>query len=157
LPLLLGILMPAQPLGAQAVASRELNVGGLGLGTDESVLMRAVGERNILDWLRAFGTADDPAAFDGQEATVVGFVFRDETFPADRFMVSRFILSCCVADASAIGLVVSWADSSGLPLDTWVQVQGRFQVDRLASESSPILVADRVVPTTPPNQPYLYP
>jgi uncharacterized repeat protein (TIGR03943 family) len=153
LPVLLGILVPPRPLGAQAVGVREVNTDGLGLG-DEAVLSRAAAERNILDWLRAFGAADDPSAFAGQEATVVGFVYRDEGFDEQQFMVSRFVVSCCVADATALGLIVSWPGSLDLPLDTWVEVHGVFQPGR---QATPILVADRVTPTAPPNQPYLYP
>lgn len=157
LPLLLGILVPPQPLGAYAVAVREVNTDGLGLGSDQDTLVRTMGERNILDWLRVFGAADDPAAFDGQKATVVGFVYRDEAFASDQFMVSRFIVSCCVADATVLGLVVSWPGSAALPLDTWVEVHGTFRQRRFEGTSKPILIADSVTPTVAPGQPYLYP
>jgi uncharacterized repeat protein (TIGR03943 family) len=156
-PLLLGLLVPPQPLGAQAMGAREVNTGRMGLGNDETVLTRTAAERNILDWLRVFNAAGDPSALAGQEATVIGFVYRDETFAADRFMVSRFILTCCVADATAVGLIVSWPGSLDLPLDTWVEVHGAFQPGQFEGEETPILSADSVRPTTPPNQPYLYP
>lgn len=157
LPLLLGVLVPPQPLGAQAIGMREVNTDGLGLGDDEVVLTRATAERNILDWLRAFGAADDLAVLDGQEANVIGFVYRDEAFANDQFMVSRFVVSCCVADATALGLIVSWPGSLDLPLDAWVEVQGAFQSGQFDGQATPILIADSVTPTAPPNQPYLYP
>jgi uncharacterized repeat protein (TIGR03943 family) len=156
-PLLLGLLVPPQPLGAQAIGVREINTGRMGLGNDETVLNRTAAERNILDWLRVFNATGDPSALAGQEATVIGFVYRDESFAADQFMVSRFILTCCVADATAVGLIVSWPGSLDLPLDTWVEVHGAFQPGQFEGEESPILSADSVRPTTPPNQPYLYP
>jgi putative membrane protein len=157
LPLLLGILVPPRPLGAQAVAVREINTSGLGLGDEEAVLARTATERNILDWLRAFSATDDPSAFAGQEATVVGFVYRDDALDADQFMVSRFVITCCVADATVLGLIVSWPASRDLALDTWVEVHGTFQPGQFAGQATPILIADRVTPTAPPNQPYLYP
>jgi putative membrane protein len=157
LPLLLGVLVPPQPLGAQAVGGREVNTDGVGLDNDEAVLARAATERDILDWLRAFSAAENPAALSGQEARVVGFVYRDDTFTDELFMVSRFVVSCCVADATAVGLIVSWPGSRGLPLDSWVEVHGVFQQAQLEGELGPILVADDVRPTNPPNQPYLYP
>ena len=159
LPLLLGLLVPPRPLGAQAVGMREVNTDGMGLGDDGLTLTRITTERNILDWLRAFSAADDPVSFSGQAAQVVGFVYRDDTFNADQFMVSRFVVSCCVADATVLGLIVSWRDSAALPLDTWVEVHGTFQPGQfeLKGRSSPILVAASVTPTGPPNQPYLYP
>jgi uncharacterized repeat protein (TIGR03943 family) len=157
LPLLLGILVPPKPLGAQAVSVREANTDGLGLEGDEETLALDTTQRNILDWLRAFNVTGDPATFSGQTARVVGFVFRDESYGADQFLVSRFVLSCCVADASVVGLVVSWPQSSSLPDDTWVEVEGTFQPGRFDGDMRPILVADRVAPTNAPNQPYLYP
>ena len=157
LPLLLGLLVPPRPLGAQAVGVREVNTDGVGLSDDDAVLARAAAERNILDWLRAFQAADDPSAFDGQEASVIGFVFRDEAFTADQFMVSRFVVSCCVADATVVGLVVSWPGSVDLPLDTWVEVRGAFAHGQFDGQTRSILIADSVTPTLAPNQPYLYP
>jgi putative membrane protein len=157
LPLLLGLLVPPRPLGAQAVGVREVNTDGMGLREDDAVLARAAAERNILDWLRAFQAADDPSAFDGQEASVVGFVFRDEAFAADQFMLSRFVVSCCVADATVVGLIVSWPGSVDLPLDTWVEVRGAFAHGQFDGESRSMLIADSVTPTLVPNQPYLYP
>jgi len=157
LPLLLGILVPPKPLGAQAVSVREVNTDGLGLEGNEKTLTTDTAQRNILDWLRAFNAADDPAAFSGQTARVVGFVFRDESYAADQFMVSRFVLSCCVADATVLGLIVAWPDSAGLPTDTWVEVEGTFQPGRFDGRTTPILVADRVAHTSAPDQPYLYP
>lgn len=159
LPLLLGLLVPPRPLGAQAVSMREVNTDGMGLGDDGLLLTRPATERNILDWLRAFSAAGDPASFSGQAAQVIGFVYRDDTFSADQFMVSRFVVSCCVADATVLGLIVSWNDTAALPLDTWVEVHGTFQPGQFEfkGRSSPILLAARVTPTQTPNQPYLYP
>lgn len=157
LPLLLGLLVPPRPLGAQAVGVREVNIDGVGLRDAAAVLARGAAERNILDWLRAFQAAADPAAFDGQEASVVGFVFRDGAFASDQFMVSRFVVSCCVADASVVGLIVSWPGSVDLPLDTWVEVGGTFAQGQFNGEIRSILNADSVTPTLPPDQPYLYP
>ncbi len=157
IPLLLGVLVPPRPLGAQAVGVREVNTDGVGLGDDETILTRAAAERNILDWLRAFGAAGDPEAFAGQEARVIGFVYRDDTYAADQFMISRFIVSCCVADATVLGLIVAWPDSLALSSDTWVEVHGTFQPGDFEEQPTPILIADTVAPISPPNQPYLYP
>jgi uncharacterized repeat protein (TIGR03943 family) len=157
IPLLLGVLVPPQPLGAQAVSRRELNVDGVGLGGGEQMMVQEGRERNILDWLRAFSAAEDPISLAGQEAQVVGFVYHDDTLARDQFMLSRFVVSCCVADATVLGLIVSWSDSHQLPADTWVEVTGHFAFDPNKEEPTPMLIADGVIPTAPPIQPYLYP
>ncbi len=159
IPLLLGWLVPPQPLGSAALATREI-----GLGAPEPVSMGAVQplslgrrEKNILDWLAAFAQNPDPQAFVGQEAHVVGFVYRDERFaPETSFMVTRFAITCCVADATAVGLLVRWPQAGALATDTWVEVRGRFDVGVFQGQSLPVLVAESVVPVEPPAQPYLY-
>jgi len=159
LPILLGWLVPPQPLGAAAMSNREFSIGALAsaappkLGEAQELL---TGEKNILDWLGAFQQAGNAAAFDGEEATIIGFVYRDNRFAQEQFMVSRFTVSCCVADAAPIGLVVDWADAPDLSSDQWVEVHGRFEAREFDGVMMPVLVADEIVLIDPPAQPYLY-
>lgn len=158
LPVLLGVLVAPRPLGAAAVGNREVNIGGLSaapVGSDRRVDI-ATGERNIIDWLVAFQQTDDLASFNGQEANVVGFVYRDGRFADDSFMVGRFIVSCCVADANPVGLIVQWPDAPDLADDQWVQVNGRFQIGTFDGQQMPILIIDTIEQIEPPAQPYLY-
>jgi uncharacterized repeat protein (TIGR03943 family) len=158
LPLALGTIIPARPLGASAVPNR-------GVATDMAVAVDQSGsrlsivpsERNLLDWVRLISANPDPAALDGEEADVLGFVYRDPRFGDDQFMVARFTITCCVADALAIGVVVSADDASEYPTDTWVRVQGSFHEGVLDGTAMPVLVADEITPVQPPEQPYLYP
>jgi putative membrane protein len=71
-------------------------------------------------------------------------------------MIGRFVLSCCVADAAPVGLVVQTADAIQLEEDQWVDVTGHFIVDTFDGTEMPILVADTLTETEPPAQPYLY-
>jgi putative membrane protein len=160
LPLLLGLLVPPRPLGASALATREIRIGTAGSAMPAAVKAateKAPTDKNVLDWLLALQSTSDPAAYAGQEANVIGFVYRDDRFPADSFMITRYVLSCCVADASAAGLMVRWPEAPGLIDDQWVEVTGRFQVGEFDGETTPILVAQAVIPTSVPSQPYLYP
>ena len=160
LPLLLGLLVPARPLGSSAVGTNGVStsfstIQGSGSATQLEV---APTDRNILDWVRVFSSITNVEEFNGQPADVIGFVYRDvrvET-PA-QFMVARFAVSCCVADASAIGVIVQWPKVSALAQDGWVHVQGKFSVQDFDGQRTPILVADAVNATTQPVHPYLYP
>lgn len=159
-PIILGLLVPARPLGANAMSNRDVSIDSLtsvSAPNIETVLQKPKGERNILDWLTDFWAAQDPSAFTGQEAEVVGFVYRDDRFAEDSFMVSRFIVSCCAADAAPLGLVVRSEDASAFPDDQWVRVKGIFEVGQLDGREMPILAANILAPTDIPNQPYLYP
>ncbi len=160
LPIFLGIFVPPQPLGAAALANREVSVG-----TSSSAMPAAIRaaaekpsiEKNILDWLYDFQIASSPTAFNDEEAQLIGFIFRDERFAEDEFSLARFVVGCCVADASYAGLVVRWPDATLLESDQWVDVRGTFQVGQFGENTMPILIAESVTPTTMPNQPYLYP
>lgn len=162
LPIVLGILVPPQPLGAAALSNREVEISTRQVSSLPAAI-RAAGEknaseRNILDWLHTFSGAADPAAqFAGQPVGVSGFVFRDERFADDQFMVTRFVVSCCVADANVAGMVVRWPDAAALPADQWVQVEGLLAAGELAGDALPVVAAQQVTPIDVPQQPYLYP
>jgi putative membrane protein len=158
LPALLGFFTPARPLGAGAIESR-----GIGLlapdrpGSETQVRRLASGPKNILDWLREFSRNSDPGAFTGRQADVIGFVYRDPRSRPDEFWVSRFAISCCVADASALGLLVKADQSPGLKTDSWVRVVGTFKAGEFGGERIPMIVAESIEPVEQPSQPYLYP
>lgn len=158
-------LIPPRPLGTDAMATRALQLGSVpaaaGLaGIAEAAWADDGGPRTVLDWLVLFHQADTGAAdlnrFAGESARVRGFVYRDERFPTGTFMVSRFLLSCCVADAAPIGLAVRWPDADFLDDDAWVWVSGEFAVETFLEERIPVLVATEVAPAEQPPQPYLY-
>lgn len=159
LPVILGLVVPASPLGAVAMGNREVSVGRLSsaMAPRESRVATSNREKNLLDWLMTFDGSADPAAFDGQEANLTGFVYRDSRHSDDSFMLSRFVVSCCVADATPIGLIVHWPEASQLAADQWVEVAGHFEAGAFDGRSMPVLVADEIKPTGMPNQPYLFP
>jgi putative membrane protein len=159
LPIVLGLLVPPQPLGTAALANREINLSGLGpaVAVPGSALSTIPPlEKNVMDWLADFQRTPDPAYFNGQEVEVIGFVYRDERFTPDSFMVGRFIVSCCVADAAPIGLIVIWNEALSLTDNTWVEVYGRFEAQEFNGRLMPVLIAETVTVTTAPAQPYLY-
>lgn len=160
IPLVLGFVIRAEPLNASAVKTRGIDTDYSSIslsGASSRSLTIVPSERNVLDWARAIASTDDTAEFNGQEAKVIGFVYRDSRFGDDQFMVSRFTLSCCVADALAIGLVVQLPpDMSNYAVDTWVEVEGVFQETVFDGSYIPVLNATSITPVDRPDQPYLY-
>ncbi len=158
LPVVLGWMVPPRPLGASAMENREVNYATL----SSNAVSRATtqefssGEKTILDWLSQFGTGP-AASFNGEEATLVGFVYYDDLFESDTFMVSRFIVSCCTADGSPVGLIVRYEGSDQLPLDQWVEISGTFEAQDFNGTDIPILQVTELKEIEPPRQPYLYP
>ncbi len=158
LPLALGVVIPARPLGASAVANRGVSTDiGLAADSRDTRLSIVASERNILDWVREMNTDPNPSALNGQEASIVGFVYRDPRFDGNQFLVARFTITCCVADALAIGVVVNSNQASRFAADSWVEVHGTFQQGDLDGDAMPVLLADEITPVQAPEQPYLYP
>ncbi len=161
LPIVLGLLVPPQPLGAAALNNRELNNGANTINTP-GLAREAAGKlstaKNVLDWWNTFHTTTNPnQALSGQAVDVTGFVYHDKKFGNAHFMVARYVVSCCVADASALGLMVQWPTGQTLKDDQWVEIKGAFVASQLPTWQLPVLVAHSVTPVAMPDQPYLYP
>lgn len=158
LPVALG-LAPQQPLGSAALDNRQVAVASLPPTAERSVTRTAALEparRTMLDWLVEFHLADDARRFVGQEAEITGFVHRGAALGPDQVQLSRFLMSCCVADATAIGIYVQAPELAAVPDDQWLTVTGRFAVAEIDGAQTPVLVADDVVRIDPPPVPYLY-
>ena len=110
----------------------------------------------MLDWLRAFNQGD-PAQFDGQPADVIGFVYSEPSFGANQFMVARFAISCCVADATAIGVPVFWDQTANFKQGEWIEVKGTFAWTLFGAIKCRCCKPSRIDPVEQPEHPYLYP
>ena len=156
LPLLLALIVPSRSLGIEAV-NGGISLNPVGVAS-QAAFRRSPLDRNILDWLREFERASAPAVFNGTAADVIGFVYREPTFEADTFMLSRFTMSCCVADAFPIGMPVSAPDAAGdFETGIWVRVSGELTAAEFAGDYMPVLFADTIAEVDVPQQPYLYP
>lgn len=160
LPIVLGVLISPRPLGAAALANRDISVNESRSALP--ALVRSAADKpstalNVLEWQQVLATTADVNALVENQADVVGFVYRDDRFGADQFFLSRFTISCCVADAAVSGLVVQAADAASWETDQWVQVQGKIVDGNFDGASTPVLLAAQIVATEIPAQPYLYP
>ncbi|MBL8094818.1 MAG: TIGR03943 family protein [Anaerolineales bacterium] len=157
-PLVIGLAVPARPLGASAIDTRGLNAGApIAASGDAQRLQIAPEQRTILDWVRAVNYADDLATVRGLPADVIGFVYHDPQLGPDQFMVARFMVTCCSADAAAVAAAVTWTDAAGLEDNAWVRVRGTIDVVEYAGRPLPAISAVSIEPTTEPDHPYMYP
>jgi uncharacterized repeat protein (TIGR03943 family) len=159
LPLILGVLVPARPLSAAAVATKNLNnTAALSVNSSQPASLASLpfAQYTILDWVRATNGRTDPQRLEGQSADVIGFVDRDQRLPAGQFLVGRYVTIHCIAEAVAVGMVVSWPQSAP-PDNTWVRVRGRVTLDTLGGKPAPKIAADSVEVVPQPARPYLYP
>jgi uncharacterized repeat protein (TIGR03943 family) len=89
----------------------------------------------------------------GSEVRFVGIVTRRDDTPADEFFLTRFIISCCVADALVLQVRIVGAPPGEFREDEWVQVTGTiFPLGREV-----VVQASRVERAPQPQNPYLTP
>lgn len=158
-PLLIGVLIPARPLDSSALTTKGFNTSAPLVSSDSSAQLFETDseERNILDWLKLFNYDRDVSQFYGQRASVIGFVYFDEALGENQFLVSRFVVSCCSADAYALGMAVNWDEAAALEQDSWVLVKGTVNSVTLDGVVVPLIEAESVQAVPAPEQPYLFP
>ncbi len=160
IPLLLGLLIPAHPLGASAVASRSNGTGG---GPNATTRLKTISQLDaasdrwtLLDWTAALTQTPDVRTLVGKPVKLVGFVAEGKSgLGPGYFTVARFVIVCCVADGNAVTLPVKW--DSPLKRDTWVQITGTLATGTADGTVAPYIAATDVTNIPQPSQPYLYP
>jgi len=151
---LLGTLFPAVPLSADSV-NGGISTTSVGVATTDIANMPAV-DRTIIDWLRLFESQEDHTEFIGQPVNVIGFIYEQPTEDGTSFMVVRFTISCCVADALAIGLPFDTENIDMPATGTWVRIAGTLDVGLHNGEEMPIIQPENITPVDIPADPYLY-
>jgi uncharacterized repeat protein (TIGR03943 family) len=157
-PLLLGFVLPARPLGVSTAAQRGVETTTPGR-VDEVPEFR-VDTRpetyNIKDWLTAMRADPDPASVAGKPVRVSGFVYRDRRLPEGWFLVARFVVQCCAVDATPIGLPVRLVHGV-VPSDgTWILIEGVWEVEDVSGTQRAVVTPGSVTSIARPSQPYLY-
>jgi putative membrane protein len=95
--------------------------------------------------------------FVGKQLELVGFVFRERDFSENQFVVARFAIQCCSADATVYGTLAEWSKAKKLETDSWVRVTGRIDRTEYGSQNIPLLQIEDVQQIEEPDEPYVYP
>jgi uncharacterized repeat protein (TIGR03943 family) len=96
------------------------------------------------------------AQLTGKRVTTIGQVTWDEKVRGDHFVLFRFVITCCVADAQPVAFLVRYRDQQGLSEDAWVEVTGTLINNEVEGQRTILIDADSVVPVEEPYDIYLY-
>lgn len=151
-PVVIVLALPPAALGSYAASRRSSLVGAGAFGsstqdisTGTVTLFDVAGGLRSRDGMRAL------VARAGTDVSFVGFVDKGSGMPADEFLLTRFLITCCVADALSIQVRVVGAPPGKFASDDWVRVSG--QIYPLGREV--IVNASDVVAVPRPKRPYL--
>jgi uncharacterized repeat protein (TIGR03943 family) len=153
IPILLGTIVPAKPLGANVLSSTAI---GASVAPSVDLLDDDNTERwNLLQWSVALSIRGEE--LNGQPVDLVGFAFHDSERPFGGFVTARYVITCCTADGAGTGLPVVWEGGAAIPPDTWVQIRGTLRTTEINGRPEPAIVATSVEVVPQPDNPYLYP
>ncbi|MCA1038485.1 TIGR03943 family protein [Bacillus infantis] len=100
---------------------------------------------------------EDLDSFVGKEIELKGFVYKEEGFNEDQLVISRFLVSHCVADASIVGFLSQFQEASGLEADSWIKAKGTIEMAEYNGTMLPLLKVTEWESISEPDQPYIYP
>lgn len=114
-------------------------------------------QRSLVDWVRILNVYPEPDAYTGQKVKVQGFVIHPPELPPEYFLLSRFVITCCAADAYPVGLPVKLTQPGDYPADTWLEVEGQMLTETIVGKRQLIIQAS-VPPKkiVEPSNPYEY-
>jgi len=95
--------------------------------------------------------------FIGKKIELTGFVYREQDLRSDQFIVGRFAVSCCSADASPYGVLTEFATANHFAKDTWVKVTGTIENGNYNGNDIFTIHATKVDQIPTPKTPYVYP
>lgn len=153
LPALLIVALPPASLGSFASARRS---DLLSAGYVTSVEDISDGDLSLADVAGAVRSEEAMrvlVARAGEEVSFTGFVVTEPGMPPDEFLLSRFVVSCCVADALSVQVRVVNVTPGTFTRDGWVRVTGALYP--LGQEI--VVDAASVDEVSRPKHPYLNP
>ena len=158
-----GLLVPIVAAGAlggaqlgSLAASNKLGARGIdptALARLASRDAREIGFLQLDAAGRDAGLSNELGIHPGSPVRLVGFVSTAPSRPGARFELSRFYITCCVADAVPVGVLVATPRmrEENLRRDDWLDVTGSL----IRGKREWIVRAARIAHVDPPSDPYL--
>ncbi|MBD1832393.1 TIGR03943 family protein [Cyanobacteria bacterium FACHB-472] len=114
-------------------------------------------QRSLIDWVRTLNFNPEPDAYTGQKAKVQGFVVHPPELPPEYLLISRFIITCCAADAYPVGLPVKLIENRNAYIpDTWLEIEGEMITETFQGKRQLTIKANSLKKIDPPKNPYDY-
>jgi putative membrane protein len=86
-----------------------------------------------------------------------GFIYREPGMQVNQFVVARFALQCCSADAIPYGVLIEYQGGKAYADDSWVKITGTLQTTTYKNQKTMKIEASQVEKLEPPKSQYVYP
>ena len=95
--------------------------------------------------------------FQGKTIELVGFVYRDPEMNNEQFVIGRFTMDCCSADALPYGILVESNKAARYQNDEWLKVRGTIGKTMYQGRSVIVIAPTTIERMEEPDSPYVYP
>lgn len=158
--IIIGFVLPPKQLSTRAASNRTSNAQATFDDNSDNIInsfMRSYDTYDIADWLKSFNREPDLTLYENIEVTVKGFVFESDDLAEDEFLIGRFVIRCCVVDATPVGLVVKMTDWKTKYKDgQWLQVKGNFKIFNNNDSNKLYIEPVEINLIETPDNPYIY-
>lgn len=116
-------------------------------------------DKSLVEWIRTLTVYPEPDAYTGQKVRLQGFVVHPPNLSNEYFLISRFILTCCAADAYPISLPVKLPPNQrrdAYKPDSWQEIEGQMITETLVDKRQLVIQAKAIKPIEEPKNPYDY-
>jgi len=161
IPLLLAALFPPRGLAAFSAQQRGPQIAGFsaiqGMSSVKRVSLSVDTKTfTMQDWVGALSADPNPKDYAGKPVQISGIVLHSSaSMPPGYIMVMRYQVTCCIADARPVGLVVKDASHGALQDNQWVKVDGVMSSTKYQGDSITV-VSPTSMQRIKAGDPYMY-
>lgn len=151
-----GAIYPLKPISSATLLQRSSEINSVQNDIEIDRFTTNPAEFDIAEWNYLFQTDPNWQSYVGEKVDLEGFVYWEEGYPEDYFMVSRFIISCCAVDARPVGILVSKEWKKEYKLDQWVNVTGELDLVEINGVETIVIIPSEIKQIEIPDNPYIY-
>ncbi|WP_242300605.1 TIGR03943 family protein [Bacillus cereus group sp. BfR-BA-01494] len=129
--------------------------------TEEQVVKSMLGQRKLQvkdkDYVQTMNVIGQNVNwFKGKEITFLGFIYKDKDVMGNKAVVARYGITCCIADASVWGMIVTGKNIEKIPEETWVKITGLLDETTYKGTVFPLVKVNKIEKINKPTDPYVY-
>lgn len=129
--------------------------------TEEQVVKSMLGQRKLQvkdkDYVQTMNViGQNVNGFKGKEITFLGFIYKDKDVAGNKAVVARYGITCCIADASVWGMIVTGQNVEKIPEETWVKITGLLDETTYKGTVFPLVKVNKIEKINKPTDPYVY-
>lgn len=113
-----------------------------------------VSQENFVDTIHSI--YENQQAYLNKDITISGFVYKSPNFNDDQFVLVRYLITCCTADASPYGLFSETKEAGQYNQGDWITVQGVVTTTKINNIDNPAIAVSSIQRIEKPLNPYVY-